>query len=222
MTLLPSHYQLIGLLIILVCTENVQVRPRLTLLAGNNSSPNLFSRDILDLLYNKTGAHPFIRVGGTSTDRVYYNASQDISFYNVYDPESPTYKLGIADEVSVGPVWFEGFENFPGSYWSYQVNMGAGYNMPNGLNNTLEVSRMVMNRVKDKLDAFEIGNEPEYFSILSERGPDYNLTDYINDWNMYADAVSENVLKGNPYGLEETRFFQAFTFTSTTDEEWNG
>ena len=34
---------------------------------GNNSHPNLFSRDIFDLLYQKSGAHPFIRVGGTST-----------------------------------------------------------------------------------------------------------------------------------------------------------
>jgi hypothetical protein len=35
--------------------------------AGNHSNPNLFSKDILDLLANKTGAQPFIRVGGTST-----------------------------------------------------------------------------------------------------------------------------------------------------------
>lgn len=34
---------------------------------GNNSHPNLFSRDIFDLLYNKTGVHPSIRLGGTST-----------------------------------------------------------------------------------------------------------------------------------------------------------
>lgn len=34
---------------------------------GNKSHPNLFSRDIFDLLYNKTGAHPYVRVGGTST-----------------------------------------------------------------------------------------------------------------------------------------------------------
>jgi hypothetical protein len=35
--------------------------------AGNTTHPNFFSRDIFDLLYSKTGAHPFIRVGGTST-----------------------------------------------------------------------------------------------------------------------------------------------------------
>lgn len=33
---------------------------------GNKSHPNHFSQDIVNLLYNKTGAHPHIRVGGTS------------------------------------------------------------------------------------------------------------------------------------------------------------
>jgi hypothetical protein len=35
--------------------------------AGNASHPNYFSKDILDLLAKKSGAQPFIRVGGTST-----------------------------------------------------------------------------------------------------------------------------------------------------------
>jgi hypothetical protein len=35
--------------------------------AGNASHPNLFWKDILDLLAKKSGAQPFIRVGGTST-----------------------------------------------------------------------------------------------------------------------------------------------------------
>jgi hypothetical protein len=33
---------------------------------GNKSHPNLFSRDIVNLFFEKTGAHPHIRVGGTS------------------------------------------------------------------------------------------------------------------------------------------------------------
>lgn len=34
---------------------------------GNASHPNLFTKDILDLLAKKSGTQPFIRVGGTST-----------------------------------------------------------------------------------------------------------------------------------------------------------
>ncbi|KAJ5343909.1 uncharacterized protein N7506_003733 [Penicillium brevicompactum] len=42
--------------------------------AGNKSHPNRFSQDIVNLLHEKTGAHPHIRVGGTSADRAIYNA----------------------------------------------------------------------------------------------------------------------------------------------------
>ena len=37
-----------------------------TSLVGNKSHPNRFSQDIINLLHEKTGANPHIRVGGTS------------------------------------------------------------------------------------------------------------------------------------------------------------
>jgi hypothetical protein len=37
-----------------------------TILIGNKSHPNRFSQDIINLLHEKTGAYPHIRVGGTS------------------------------------------------------------------------------------------------------------------------------------------------------------
>lgn len=224
MTLPLSLGQLIGLRTMPVsdCLPSLYLGALLNVLSGNKTTPNLFSRDILDLLYNKTGAHPFIRVGGTSTDRVWYNESQEISYFNVYDPASPTFKYGIADEVSVGDVWFEGFENFPGTHWSYQVNMGQGFNMEGGMENALEVARKVMDIVQDKLETFELGNEPELMSFFHHRPENYTLAEYVEEWNMYADAVSEKVLRGNSYGLAETRFFQAFTLADADEPEWSG
>ncbi|KAJ5381667.1 Glycoside hydrolase family 79 protein [Penicillium cataractarum] len=145
--------------------------------ASNATHPNLCSRDIFDLLYSKTGAHPFIRVGGTPTwvglhvpfpacsfllyvffsiwlclefppptfpcldrypltgplfrrdrnysDRAWYNASQEIDSYNWYNKSSPTDASGIADRVYIGPAFFEGFANFPGTHWSWQINVGS-------------------------------------------------------------------------------------------------
>lgn len=40
--------------------------------AGNASHPNQFTKDVLDLLASKSGAQPFIRVGGTSTFVAYH------------------------------------------------------------------------------------------------------------------------------------------------------
>lgn len=125
--------------------------------------------------------------------------------------------FGIATRVNVGPVWFEGFNNFPGSRWVYQVNMGTSYNETGGLENALEVARMVMDAVQDKLDSFELGNEPE---MMTGRNANYSVEDYVTEWNLYADAVSAFVLKNNSYGLDETRFFQAFTIAFEGD--WTG
>ncbi|KAL6886107.1 hypothetical protein HDV57DRAFT_515293 [Trichoderma longibrachiatum] len=150
-------------------------------LLGNNSHPNLFSRDILNLLYSKTGKYPYIRVGGTSADRTYYNGSQKESIL----VESGA--NGIPSAVYVGPAYFEAFNSFPGSLWTFQANLAN--NATWGLNNTLE---------------------------------------YVQEWTTYAGAISEHVLQGNRYGLEEQRFFQGLVFanaelkTFTTPNAFNG
>ncbi|KAL7932828.1 hypothetical protein V8C35DRAFT_305590 [Trichoderma chlorosporum] len=187
--------------------------------AGNNSHPNLFSRDILDLLYSKTGKHPYIRVGGTSADRTYYNASQEQSIL------VETGSNGIPSAVYVGPVYFEAFNNFPGSLWSFQANLAN--NASWGLNNTLEMCRHVMNTLKGSLLDFEIGNEVDLYPC-AVRPCGYTVYDYLQEWITYADAISEKVLRGNTYGLEEQRFFQALVFansqlnTFTTPNAFNG
>ncbi|KAL7965400.1 glycoside hydrolase family 79 protein [Trichoderma sp. SZMC 28014] len=178
--------------------------------AGNNSHPNLFSRDILDLLYTKTGKHP---------DRTYYNASQELSI------QVDTGANGIPSAVYIGPVYFEAFNNFPGSLWSFQANLAN--NASWGLNNTMEVCQRVMDTLKGNLIDFEIGNEVDLYPC-AVRPCGYTVNDYLQEWTKYADAISENVLHGNPYGLDEQKFFQALVFanaelnTFTTQNAFNG
>ncbi|PON26957.1 beta-glucuronidase [Trichoderma gamsii] len=187
--------------------------------AGNNSHPNLFSRDILNLLYTKTGKRPYIRVGGTSADRTYYNASQELSI------QVDTGANGIPSAVYIGPVYFEAFNNFPGSLWSFQANLAN--NASWGLDNTMEVCKRVMNTLKGNLIDFEIGNEVDLYPC-AVRPCGYTVNDYLQEWTRYADAISDNVLKGNSYGLDEQRFFQALVFanaelnTFTTQNAFNG
>ncbi|EHK17824.1 glycoside hydrolase family 79 protein [Trichoderma virens Gv29-8] len=178
--------------------------------AGNNSHPNLFSRDILDLLY--------MLIPSTS-DRTYYNASQEQSI------QVETGANGIPSAVYIGPVYFEAFNNFPGSLWSFQANLAN--NASWGLNNTMEVCKHVMNTLKGDLIDFEIGNEVDLYPC-AVRSCEYTVYDYLQEWTTYADAISETVLKGNRYGLDEQRFFQALVFanaqlkTFTTPNAFNG
>jgi hypothetical protein len=118
---------------------------------------------------------------------------------------------GIPSAVYVGPVYFEAFNNFPGSLWSFQANLAN--NASWGLNNTLEVCKHVMNTLKGNLIDFEIGNEVDLYPC-GVRSCGYTVYDYLQEWTVYADAISANVLKGNPYGLDEQRFFQALVFAN--------
>ena len=46
--------------------------------SGNNTTPNLFSRNLLEILGNKTGKAPYIRVGGTSAYAHHYHGDYQI------------------------------------------------------------------------------------------------------------------------------------------------
>ena len=131
-----------------------------------------------------------------------------------------TTEYGIPDQLLIGPVFFESFDNFPGSNWTWQINMGNSYGKPGGLDNAMEVAQLVVDRVKGNLESFELGNEPDLMWAFEHRAKNFTLQEYVDQWNDYADATSERVLKGNPYGLEEVRFFQGMT-TSNMDEDWS-
>ncbi|KAJ5612264.1 hypothetical protein N7510_005458 [Penicillium lagena] len=175
--------------------------------AGNKSQPNQFSQDIIKLLHQKTGEWPYIRVGGTSADRTVYNASQTqaIILSSVSDN-------GIPLEVTVGPVLFEGFENFYETPWTFQVNLAN--NKSGALENAVAEAEVALSHIKGNLVAFEIGNEPDLYAG-AVRPLNYTVADYVEEWNHFADAISEKVLRGNSYGLDSEKLFQALTFVST-------
>ena len=155
-------------------------------------------------------------------DRVWYNESQEVGLVNYYEPKgTSTTEYGIPDMVNIGPAFFDGFLNFPGSHWSWQINMGKTFGKPGGIDNAMEVAKIVVDYVQDRLESFEIGNEPELMPLFGHRPKNYSVAEYVREWNEYADVASEKILKGNKFGLEETRFFQGFTFTGGSDEEWN-
>lgn len=84
--------------------------------------------------------------------------------------------------------------------------------MWNSVDNAIEEARHALRHLGPNLVAFEIGNEPDVAALAGEAPKSWNLQDYIAKWNTYADAISEQVLKGNPYGLDEWKLFQALTF----------
>ncbi len=129
-------------------------------------------------------------------DHTYFNTSQAISVV-----KGDVSTNGIPLAVTVGPVWFEGFGSFPGVKWVFQVNKN------NGTDNAVREARAVLNSTGKGLIAFEIGNEPDL-------DPSYTEEAYVEKWLAIADAISSHVLRGNPYGLDDTFFFEALTFAA--------
>lgn len=121
----------------------------------------------------------------------------------------------------IGPHFFDGFLNFPGSHWSWQINMGNTFGKEGGLENAMEVANIVLEYLQDRLESFEIGNEPDLMVRFGHREEGYSMTEYVQEWNEYAANTSELVLKGNKYGLEEKRFFQGLLIAGAHDPEWN-
>lgn len=68
-----------------------------------------------------------------------------------------------------------------------------------------------MKHIKGNLLAFEIGNEPDLYPG-SVRPLNYTEADYVREWKYFADAISRRVMKGNKYGLDWWKIFQALTF----------
>lgn len=114
----------------------------------------------------------------------------------------------------LGPTFFEGFENFPGVPWTFQVNLAN--NKSDALENALSEARVALSHIKENLVAFEVGNEPDLYPG-AVRPLNYSTADYVREWTGFADAISKEVLRGNSYGLDYWRIFQALTFVDKGD-----
>lgn len=144
-----------------------------------------------------------------TSDRAIYNASQKEPIVL-----SKEYSNGIPLEVFIGPTLFEGFESFPGVPWTFQVNLAN--NRSNALQNALDEARVALSHIKHNLVALEVGNEPDLYPG-DVRPLNYTTADYVEEWSYFADAISNQVLKGNHYGLDYWRIFQALTFVFKGD-----
>lgn len=79
--------------------------------------------------------------------------------------------------------------------------------------NRLTEAQHAIDGIGENLIGFEIGNEPNYYSGVN-RPLTNSVSDYLTEWTRYAEAISEQALKGNTKGLLEEKFFQALVVVS--------
>jgi hypothetical protein len=83
-------------------------------------NPNLFSKQVVQNLYDISGAYPIFRIGGSTQNSAVYYPNQAEA---IIDPFSSV----AADQPSktmLGPKWFESFHQFPkGTQYIYGKNI---------------------------------------------------------------------------------------------------
>ncbi|KAK7985017.1 (Trans)glycosidase [Apiospora saccharicola] len=148
--------------------------------AGNKSSPNTFSDNLLNNLGYLQGDKPFIRVGGNTQDYAIYNGNLTVALNGTVNAtRSPDYPTTI----EIGPSFFESYSTWPNVKFSHGFNMGLACKVLG----------------TDKLYVWEYSNEADLFAT-SAQGPvrpsNYNESDYINEW-LDGVAVIKSVIQKN-------------------------
>lgn len=125
---------------------------------------------MLQNLKDISGAYPMIRVGGTTMNKVVYDANQSeaviLTFVNPTDDQP--------SRMTIGPSWIESFHQFPeGTQYIYGLSFYDPHDPliqgRNGVDETVAEAKLAYDGLGDSLYAFEIGNEVDCeLSVLAE------------------------------------------------------
>ncbi|KAK8064913.1 Beta-glucuronidase [Apiospora phragmitis] len=168
--------------------------------AGNKSSPNKFSDNLLDNIGYLQGDKPYIRVGGNTQDYAIYNANLTVGLNGTVNvTRSPDYPTTI----EIGPSFFESYSTWPNVKFSHGFNMGGNHDsrIQDTLTQTAELACKALGT--DKLYVWEYGNEADLFATSAQgpvRASSYNESDYVNEW-LDGVAVIKSVFRKNCPGL---------------------
>ncbi|WP_348266029.1 glycosyl hydrolase family 79 C-terminal domain-containing protein [Edaphobacter paludis] len=124
-------------------------------------------------LVRNLGKNGVIRIGGNTSD------------YSSYEPQGKllsTPKGTIVNEDSLRQLG--SFLDATGWKLIWGLNLGN-----NTEQNAVEEARAIVRFTKDKLLAFEIGNEPDLFGHEGHRPRGYSYEDYLADYRRYKSAI---------------------------------
>lgn len=176
-----------------------------------DGNPNVFSQNLMAAITNRTGGIPLIRLGGTSADYAYYNASQTA-------PALPRAEIDNYQDIggtTIGPAYWALCQNFPDARYIIQTPMAIA-----DLNETvLWATTAVAALGLDAIYALEPGNEPDLYPATGLGPPTYQGTQtnesYVGNFTAYAAALIDALALTDD---QKTHFFQAFD----TSAHFNG
>ncbi|KAG6820318.1 hypothetical protein H0H93_002405 [Arthromyces matolae] len=159
---------------------------------SGTASRNQFFFNALDNL-KQLGHLPNIRVGGNTED--HSSISPKVQFSNASFPAfSPTTPYPEATDVVIGDDYYKTARFLPlGTHVTFGVNLG-GKNVTAAALEAAAISKAFssaeIKRAGIVLDFIEIGNEPDLYKNNGLRPATYNVTQWVEEWLDFADAVA--------------------------------
>ncbi|KAJ5587237.1 glycoside hydrolase family 79 protein [Penicillium hispanicum] len=172
---------------------------------GNASHPNIFSRNLIQSIEERTGAPLVVRVGGTNGDYSNYNPQQTTAV------EPPMQGDGIGQKYVLGPVFYEGFRNWPNTQWVYDIPFAK----ENHTDSLYQAQHAISNIGETYLSGLEIGNEVDLYVQQGSRPAGYGPANYSVDFLQYADFLTQAL------SLPEKPLFQVLTLASDAAAPWS-
>ncbi|EMC91297.1 glycoside hydrolase family 79 protein [Baudoinia panamericana UAMH 10762] len=156
--------------------------------AGNLSSPNTFSNNLLNNLGDLTGTKPFIRVGGNTQDYAVFNSSIAVAEIGIVNPAiSPDYPTTL----TIGPAYFESYQTWPNTKFIHGFNLGRNSTFAReGLIASVPYACKALQG--GRLLHWELGNEPDLFKTSAQgivRPSNWTEQSYVNEWLNWTRAI---------------------------------
>lgn len=179
---------------------------------NNDGTPNVFSQNLINAIFARTGGKPLIRLGGTAADYARFDADQAA-------PALPRAEVGDDNgaqqqdlgALTIGPAYWDLVaSSFPSAQYIVQLPMAD----PDIARGAVRWAKAAAGKIGlERIHSFEPGNEPDLYPATGLGPPQWqgrqdNGT-YVANFLNYCDAVAAAV--GLPRG---TRKFQALDTAS--------
>lgn len=156
-----------------------------------HTARNEFFYNTLDNLKQLAGAPPRIRVGGKSQDVTYFDLSMQ-GHEVVFENSTPATPYPEALSMKVGPNFYSSARFLPeGTRVVHGLNFASTDDLRGLLHLTGIISAYRSSPIQNagvKLDAIEIGNEPNLYDTTS-RASGYSASHYVKEWQAWAGNV---------------------------------
>lgn len=137
---------------------------------GDTMKPNFLSQQLLQNVEDILGAPPIIRIGGHTQDAARYNQSSPDTLSNLFEPGNLE-----AVEVTFNSDLFHVLNENAVSHQQYIFGLNFGQNQVDYAKAELTAAESLLHA--SRLFAYELGNEPDFYSATQRPRP-WNVDTY--------------------------------------------